>query len=115
MLLAACGPAREPSAPALPKQAARWTLDSDAHPVADRVGAATTAWRWTFSGTPSMRLTGYAMPSETSAFDALQKWRAEPGKLAFYYGRYFYLAESPGAGFKDLNEFRTALAPAKPQ
>ncbi|MBS1874678.1 MAG: hypothetical protein JSU00_15795 [Acidobacteria bacterium] len=111
---AACGPGREETSPALPRQAGSWTLASDAQPVADRAGAARAAWRATYAGAPAMTLTVYAMPTETSSFDALQKWRATAGRLAFYKGRYFCIAESTGAGFDELSRFTTALREALP-
>lgn len=111
---AGCGPAREDSAPALPAQNGRWTLAGVATPVPDRVGAAKAAWRATYAGTPPVTLTVYGMPSETNAFDALQRWRPAPGKLAFYKGRYFCIAESDGAAFPDLNAFTTGLQASLP-
>ena len=45
----------------------------------------------------------YAMPSETNGFDALQKWRPEAGKLAFYKGRYSGIAESAGPDLRTLH------------
>src|SRR5262249_18227461 len=52
--------------------------------------------RATFAGTPAMNVTLYEMPNRvgTSAFDAAQKFPAQPGKMGFFQGSYFGVVES---------------------
>lgn len=54
------------------------------------------------------------MPSTTGAFFAVQSWRAEAGKLAFYHGRYFGIANSAGADQRMLNRFVAAFKKTLP-
>jgi hypothetical protein len=65
-----------------------------------------------YAGSPSMRLTLFEMPewAGATAFDAFQKWRpSQPGKMAFYKGRYFGVVESPQAGRAALDRFVVAV------
>jgi hypothetical protein len=56
-----------------------------------------------------MTLTVYDLPQwGGGAFDAWQKWQTQPGKMAFFKGRYFGVVESPAADLKTLDRFTTA-------
>ena len=61
-----------------------------------------------------MSVTVYEMPATTIAFDNLQSWQAEQGKLAFYHGRYFGIVESPGTDQRTLNRFVSAFEKTLP-
>jgi hypothetical protein len=64
-----------------------------------------------------MRLTLYDMPEwpGATAFDAMQKWNRQPGKMAFYKGRFFGVVESsPEADTETLSRFIVALEAALP-
>ena len=61
-----------------------------------------------------MTLIVYEMPSEPNAFEAVQKSRAQPGRMVFYKGRYFGVAESPGAEVRVLDRFVAAALKAMP-
>jgi hypothetical protein len=37
----------------------------------------------------------FLMPSQASAFEAEQKWRKEPGSVAFHHGKLFVVCSSP--------------------
>jgi hypothetical protein len=44
-----------------------------------------------------------------TAFDALQKWQPQPGRMAFYQGDLFGVVESPDATNESLNRFILSL------
>ncbi len=85
----------------LPENVADWKR------VASAKEGATASARYT--GVPEISVSVTRKGSTTEAFNDLQSWRAEAGKLAFYRGPYFGLAESPGADQKTLSRFVRAL------
>lgn len=109
LFLAGCGPPGRSKVPVLPRTAAGWTLEADAAACSELIPSARAAWRARYRGAPPVVLTVYEMPSETNGFDALQKWRPSTGRMAFYQGRYFAIAEAPGADFRTLNTFIAAV------
>jgi hypothetical protein len=112
-----------PSA-SLPATAAGWILSSPqdcAKPVPAQLrslrgtAGARRVCHGEYGGSPQMTLTMYEMPQwGGSAFDAWQKWQAQPGKMSFYKGRYFGVVESPGADMDALNRFTVAVESALP-
>ena len=92
----------------MPAAVAEWKRTSDARPVAADPKAV-AAWSASYAGTPPIEVTVQEMSSTTLAFDKVQSWRGEPGKLAFYKERYFGIAESPGADQRTLNRFTTGF------
>jgi hypothetical protein len=111
--LAACTAKKTGGPPEFPKYAGDWTLQSGPEP-AESVAGAEGAWVARYSGNPPMRLTVIRMPSQTGAFDAVQRWRAEAGKLAFYKGPFFGIVESPGADHAAMNRFAAAIQSSLP-
>ena len=107
---------------ALPSGAGEWSMRGTVHcaaPVAaDLVWRGTAGarrvCRATYTGPAEMALTVYDMPDLPGAtpFDALQKWQSQPGRMAFFQGRYFGVAESPGADMQTLSRFLTAFTSA---
>ena len=109
----------------LPSTAAEWSLAAPQE-CAKHTPAGPQVWRGTsgarqvcratYSGSPEMALTLYDMPESpgATAFDALQKWRIQPGKMAFYKGGYFGVVESAAADRDTLNRFVTAVEAALP-
>jgi hypothetical protein len=74
------------------------------------ISGASRVCRGVYRGSPEMTLTIYDLPRwGAGAFDAWQKWQAQPGKMAFYKGRYFGVVESPGADMSTLDRFTTAI------
>ena len=55
------------------------------------------------------------MSSNTLAFSAVQSWRAEAGKLAFFHGPYFAVAEAAGADPRTLSRFVSAFEKTLPE
>lgn len=111
--VAACTSSKVEGPPALPKYAGDWTLETG--PVTtEGVVSAEGAWAYAYSGNPAMKLVLYEMPSQTVAFDAVQKWRAEAGKLAFYKGAYFGIVDSQGANHTTLNRFAESIRSSLP-
>jgi hypothetical protein len=104
----------------LPPSAADWRIEGSPA-CAKPVPANLRPWRGTagalqvctarYIGSPAMTLTIFDMPGSVgaTAFDAFQKWQTQPGKLAFYKGRYFGVVESPNAGLSTLNRFTIAV------
>ena len=104
-----------------PSAVAAWKLSAPADCV-NSLPAEAQSWRGTsgarrvcraeYAGSPSIRLTLFEMPEwpGATAFDAFQKWRpAQPGKMGFYKGRYFGVAESPQADRARLDRFAVAV------
>src|SRR6266498_1957426 len=112
---AACSRAPEIEPPRLPAKLGRWTLEYKPQPLDGLIPVATAGWRYSYLGVPDVTLKLYALPSQTSAFDATQKWRPAPGKLAFYKGRFFGIAEADGGQFATLNDFVTNVQPLLPE
>ena len=111
-VIAACN--RKPDGPPeFPKYAGDWTLTSGPEPT-EAVAGAKGAWTAQYSGVPPMRLIICEMPSQTGAFDQVQRWRAEAGKLAFYKGRYFGVVEAEGADHATLNRFAASIQSGLP-
>lgn len=91
--------------PVLPATAAEWTLDPASYP-GDQKPPQLTA---TYKGAPDITVRLTQKGNQTLAFSDVQSWRAEPGKLAFYKGSWFGVAESAGADQRLLNRFVTAF------
>jgi hypothetical protein len=110
-----------------PSAAGAWTLSGAADCVKSipielqtwrGIARARRVCRAEYAGSPTMRLTLVEMPEQpgASAFDAWQKWRpAQPGKLGFYKGRVFGVAESPLADQATLDRFTVAVEKALPR
>ena len=67
--------------------------------------------RAAYSGPAAMKLTIYDMPEVpgATAFDAEQKFPAQPGKMGFFKGHYFGVVESQGLDRQTLERFVLAL------
>jgi hypothetical protein len=114
-VIALAGCTRKPEGPPeFPKYAGDWTLTSGPN-ATEAIAGANGAWTGDYSGNPPMRLTICEMQSQTSAFDAVQRWRAEAGKLAFYKGPYFAVIEAKGADHPTLNRFAAAIRSGLPE
>jgi len=111
---------------ALPPTAAGWSMASPAHCAKPEPGEL-ARWRGTggarqvcsvaYTGSPGMIVAVYDMPESpgATAFDAMQKWDRQPGKMAFFKGRYFGVVESsPEADTETLSRFIIALEAAIP-
>ena len=67
-----------------------------------------------YQGTPTITVELTEKSSTTIAFSTVQDWRPTSGKLAFYKGRFFGIAQSPTAGQRTLNKFVTAFEASLP-
>jgi len=109
---------------ALPLSADAWKLQGNQQcdkPVPPSLqlwrgtAGARSVCRAEYAGEPPVRLTLYYMPNQfASAFDAAQKWQPRPGKMSFFKGQYFGVAESAGAGPFVLERFVLAVEAALP-
>jgi hypothetical protein len=115
--------AEEPAL-ALPGEPAGWKLTAPQNCLKP-VPAGLKVWRGTagarsvcraeYAGSPPVKFTIYDMPNEfASAFDAAQKWQPQAGKMAFFKGRYFGVAESPDADRVTLERFVVAVEATLP-
>ncbi|MGP0076107.1 MAG: hypothetical protein ACLPWF_29660 [Bryobacteraceae bacterium] len=116
-----------PPAPAEWKLVDQAVLQTSSHEakVWNGTSGALKVWRASYVGNPpagnppasnpTMMLTLYQMPwSPGSAWDAIQEWRTLPGAMAFAKGRYFGVAESPGAERSTLKRFVQGVTAALP-
>jgi len=99
-----------------------WKLDGRAYcvdgvppdlPKLRGVARATRTCRAQYDGSPRIHVTLFVMPGGPGggSFDAFQKWPPrQPGKLAFYRGRYFGIVEANGAAPDEIDSFTTSLA-----
>ncbi|MFN3323927.1 MAG: hypothetical protein ACK5AZ_10560 [Bryobacteraceae bacterium] len=118
-LLMAAGCRREEPRLLLPEAVGgEWTL-AESEPVAAEEAPETIralglreAARGRYTGPEEIGVTVYRMSTGAGAFEALQKHRPEEGKLAFYEGVYFVIAESPQAGRERLTTFSRAFGRA---
>ncbi len=106
LLLAAC--AKESRGPSLPEQLpGGWTRG-----VIEGMTAAQPTVRATYSGSGKVTATVTEMAAAGLAFEAVQKWRPEKGKLAFQKDRWFVVLESADLDAAQLNSFAAALEKA---
>ena len=109
----------------LPAAAGDWTLvaPQDCHkPVPadlhawDGVAAARRVCYARYKGAPDVALTVFDMPGgpAATAFDAFQRWRTQPGKMGFFQGGIFGVAEAPETDKSALNRFIVALETTLP-
>lgn len=117
---ALAGCSRLPERPLIPVPPAtleggwqRVTLDT---PPAAEAGEPLRALKPTQRVRATYRLNGvqigvdaYAMPSQASAFEAQQKWRAQAGTLGFHNGNVFVVCSSESAGQAELIAFSRLL------
>ncbi|MBI5085818.1 MAG: hypothetical protein HZB13_14615 [Acidobacteria bacterium] len=61
-----------------------------------------------------VRVDLFGMPSDTSAFEARQKWRSQPGALAFHKGGVLAVCSSETEPVRQLIEFSQTLERAWP-
>jgi hypothetical protein len=62
-----------------------------------------------YSGDGTPRVLAHRMSSPANAFEALQRFRAESGTVAFQYGIFFIVVRSPALGQTALNRFAAEL------
>ncbi|MCX6597051.1 MAG: hypothetical protein NTV70_11865 [Acidobacteria bacterium] len=108
-VLAGCG--AKPAA-SLPARVGEWTLASSEAsttipPVLAQLGHRATKV-CDYQGPTPIRVTAHEMNSETVAFEALQKWVAEPGTLPLQRKQFLLIPASPDKAA--LTRFTQALA-----
>lgn len=91
LLLAACAGPAVPATQEPPKQVpGGWTLAS-ATPLTAPFPLAiqpAQSWRTTYHGPQDIQATFYRFPSNTEAFEVLQKWKKAPGEITFHDGAF---------------------------
>jgi hypothetical protein len=65
-----------------------------------------------YRGPGNVAISRYEMTSSAGAFEAAQKDRPAPGRLAFHHNRYFVVIESPDLDHKALFSMARALEQA---
>jgi hypothetical protein len=115
-----------PSTLTPPETAAEWKLASAMDcekPVPPRFqiwDGTRRAWRvcrTSYNGPALVTLTLYEMPESpgATAFDAWQRALLEPGRMSFYKGGYFGVAQAPGADRSTLDRFVVAIEAVLPR
>ena len=109
ILLASCG--AKPAA-TLPERVGEWTVGtsetvSDVPPVLKQLGHRSTK-AYQYQGPVPIRVVAHEMSSETVAFEAIQKWVAEPGTLPLQRKQFLLVPASPDKAA--LARFTQALA-----
>jgi hypothetical protein len=97
LLPALCACRTEAPTRALPEQVAdyrRVSLEPGSAPEDIAQRGVAQAVRAAYQGKARVAVEVYQMKSETSAFELVQKWRAEPGRVAFHSGRNFVVISS---------------------
>ena len=114
ILLAGCGKRQRPGEISLPAAVdGGWTLQStgklpnESAPEAARQLGVMETMEGHYTGPSNIRVIVYRMPTETVAFELIQKWRPEPGTLLFHTGPYLVvIALEEGEGDrKQLDTF----------
>jgi len=112
--LLACGGTEEPFAP--PPELDGWSLESFEPVPPQRVPAGVSshsveaAYRAVYRGEAgSAAVELYRMKAAPSAFELVQQWRPQEGKVAGYRGRWFFVVSAPEAGSEALSALADAL------
>ena len=115
--LASCaGPSSSPFSP--PPSVAEWKIESvstlSSGDVPATVGglAVEEAVVARYTGPQPLAVTFCRMKTWAGAFEAMQHWRPEPGRLAFNRGPWFVVLDSPELDFARLNSIAGFLQPA---
>jgi hypothetical protein len=117
ILLAACGPPRTARTPEPPEQvAAAWKRTAlerpplDSAPEALRPAAPLEWIRASYQSYASVVLVDiFRMRSSATAFEMLQRWKSEPGSVAFQHGDLFVVCSSSMESTQGLIEFSAKL------
>ncbi len=65
--------------------------------------------RAVYSGPGTVTVTLTEMQSSANAFEAIQHWKPQPGRMPFQKDKYFGVAESPDLDVKALGAFVAAI------
>lgn len=116
MLCACAGKTQQALLPLPPASVAGWGSSGTEIPELDAApqqARALGAKQWMKAGFEragaTIAVEAYAMPSETSAFEAQQKWRRGAGMTSFYKGKIFVTCASPEMEMNELLGFAEAL------
>lgn len=110
LVLASCG--GPPAVPVYPRSVAGFTLQGEqvltgtGYVPAAGLGRAV---QLTYQGSNPIQVIVCETTGSSVAFEALQNWRAQDGKLAIHVGRYFVVAQSEKPDPAALNAFLTAF------
>jgi len=113
---AGCGSGSPPAKPDLPPSVTPgWTLkafDRSAAPSGLPAGSVPQCWRADYAseGSAQVWICGYAQ--ESSAFDAVQRARAEPDTVKFQVGRYLTIVQWKGVSREEITALIRAVQKA---
>jgi len=115
-LLAGCGGSSPPSAPLFPSFVdPGWKLESvqaiDVASAPDVVRAVglRAAWRASYAGPGRCEVTAFELSTSAAAFELVQKWRPQEGRVSTYSGTLFLVVESQQASQAELIRFAAGL------
>lgn len=110
LLLAGCGDS--PALPVYPRSVGGFTLQSEQALASTSYVPASglsRAVQLSYQGSNPIQVVVCETTGSSVAFEALQHWRAQDGKLATHVGRYFVVAQSEKPDPAALNTFLTAF------
>lgn len=61
-----------------------------------------------------LRVAGFELANGSVAFEQVQKWKAQPGKIAFHHGPWFVVVESEGMDTAELSKAANAVEKSMP-
>ena len=68
-----------------------------------------------YKGEGDPKVLAHGMASSAGAFETMQRWKPEPGSVAFQYGIFFIVVRSPALGQTALTRFADELKRSFPK
>jgi hypothetical protein len=68
-----------------------------------------------YEGPGKMLVTAFELGSGPAAFEQVQKWRAQPGKIVFSHGSWFVVLESEGLDTSQLSKLAGLIEKSMPK
>ncbi len=65
-------------------------------------------------GSTTLNVFAFEQANGAAAFEQVQKWRAQNGKVAFQHGAWFMVLESPGLSVQEMSHIATAIEKTMP-
>ena len=110
-VLSACGgPKAEPARP--PETAGEWKLESASGAPRPAIPGVAQSFHAIYAGPRRFEAEMHRMSGGGLSFEAVQKWRPEPGRMAVHGGLWFVVVNRGGASREDAMLFARALEAA---
>lgn len=66
------------------------------------------------TGAGLVRIAGFELANNSTAFEQVQKWRAEPGRVVFHHGPWFVVVEADSMDAAGLSKVANAVEKTMP-